>query len=116
MPHGQIISPVLTDAGSVQDFGPGGVLNQLPGLKATGDAQRLALTVMNEYKDNNGDRYNAQHPNAVSDGDGHGRGEDSGQVGTREDQLAVQTALYSSGNKYKPGMGYDNFNYPQQYW
>ena len=116
MPHGQIISPVLTDAGSVQDFGPGGVLNQLPGLKATGDAQRLALTVMNEYKDNNGDRYNAQHPNAVSDGDGHGRGEDSGQVGTKEDQLAVYAALYSSGNKYKPGMGYDNFNYPQQYW
>ena len=33
MAHAQVISPVLTDPSSVQDMGPGGVLNQLPGLK-----------------------------------------------------------------------------------
>jgi len=112
----QLISTVLTDAASVQDFGPGGILNQLPGLKATGDVQRLNLTVLNDYKDTNADRYGALHPNAVSDGDGRGRGENSNQVGDSTDQLTKNQLLYSSGNKYKPGSGYDNFNYPEQHW
>lgn len=112
----QTISPILTDASSVEDFGPGGVLNQLPGLKATADAERTRLTVLNDYKDTNADRYSALHPRATSDGDDYGRGESSNQVGTRVDQLKKNELLYSSGNKYKPGMGYDNFNFPEQYW
>lgn len=112
----QTISPILTDASSVQDFGPGGVLNQLPGLKATADSERTRLTVLNDYKDTNADRYNAGHPDALSDGDEKGRGETGNQVGTRTDQLTKNTLLYSSGNKYKPGMGYNSRNFPEQYW
>ncbi len=66
----QTISPVLTDNASVQDMGPGGVLNQLPSLKATADTERTKLTVLNDYKDTNADRYGTGHPNALSDGDG----------------------------------------------
>lgn len=116
MPNGQQISPVLTDPGSVQDFGPGGVLNQLPGLKATADYERLNLIVLNQFKNTDADRYSATHPAAQSDGDNQGRGENSNQVGTQIDQLTQQQLTYSSGNKYKPGAGYDNFNFPQQYW
>ncbi len=112
----QTISPVLTDPGSVQDFGPGGVLNQLPGLKATADAERTSLTLLNDYKDNTADRYSALHPNATSDGDNRGRGESGNQVGTNIDALTKNQLLYSSGNKYKPGAGYDNKNFPEQYW
>jgi hypothetical protein len=110
------ISPILTDPGSVQSFGPGGILNQLPGLKQTADAERLALTVLNEYKNTPADQYSSTHPNALSDNDEQGRGDANGQVGTIIDIQTQQTLTYASGNKYKPGMGYDNFNYPQQYW
>jgi len=116
MAHRQIISPVLTNAESVQDMGPGGVLNQLPSLKASADMERLKLTVLNDYKDNDNDRYSAQHAAALSDGDNHGRGENSNEVGTITDQLTKNTLLYSSGNKYKPGMGYDNKNFPEEHW
>lgn len=112
----QTISPILTDAGSVQDFGPGGVLNQLPSLKATADAERTRLTVLNDYKDTNADRYSAGHPDAMSDGDEKGRGETSNQVGTKTDQIEKNKLLYSSGNKYKPGMGYNSRNFPEQHW
>lgn len=112
----QTISPILTDANSVQDMGPGGVLNQLPSLKATADSERVKLTVLNDYKDNNNDRYNAQHPNALSDMDEKGRGETNNQVGTKTDIMTKNTLLYSSGNKYKPGMGYYNISYPEQHW
>ena len=105
------ISPVLTDNSSVQDMGPGGVLNQLPSLKATADMERLKLTVMNDYKEDN--KYSAQNPDALSD---IGRGENSNAVGTQVDQLTKNALLYSSGNKYKPGMGYNNKNFPEQYW
>ena len=116
MANGQQISPILTDAPSVQDMGPGGVLNQLPSLKATADAERLKLTVLNDFKDTPADRYSPQHPSALSDGDNQGRGENSNQVGTRTDQLEKDRLLYSSGNKYKPGMGYYNKNFPEQHW
>lgn len=114
MANGQIIAPILTDASNVEDFGPGGVLNQLPGLKAVGDIQRKSLTVINEYKDT--DKYSALHPNALSDEDNQGRGVNNNQVGTLVDRLTKQTLVYSSGNKYKPGMGYYNRNFPEQYW
>jgi hypothetical protein len=116
MANGQQISPVLTDPSSVQDMGPGGVLNQLPSLKATADNERLKLTVLNDFKDTPTDRYSPQHPSALSDGDEAGRGESSNQVGTRTDQMEKNKLLYSSGNKYKPGMGYYNNNFPEQHW
>jgi len=116
MAHRQVISPVLTNPDSVQDMGPGGVLNQLPSLKESADAERKKLTVLNDYKDNDNDRYNAQHVNALSDNDEHGRGETNNQVGTRTDILTKNTLLYSSGNKYKPGMGYNNKNFPEEHW
>jgi hypothetical protein len=112
----QTISPILTDNTSFQDMGPGGVLNQLPSLKATAETERTKLTVLNDYKDTNADRYGAGHPNALSDGDEKGRGENSNKVGTKKDQLTKNTLLYSSGNKYKPGMGYNNKNFPEQHW
>ena len=116
MAHRQVISPVLTDNASVQDMGPGGVLNQLPSLKQTADVERLKLTVLNDHKDNDNDRYSAQHVNALSDMDEHGRGENNNQVGTKTDIMTKNTLVYSSGNKYKPGMGYYNKNYPEQHW
>lgn len=116
MANGQLISPVLTDTNSVQDMGPGGVLNQLPSLKATGDMERLKLTVLNEFKDNPNDQYSSTHPSAISDGDNKGRGESSNAVGTKIDQLTKNALLYSSGNKYKPGGGYNNKNFPEEHW
>lgn len=116
MAKGQKISSVLTDNSSVEDMGPGGLLNQLPSLKATADVERTKLIVLNEYKDTNSDRYNASHPNAVSDGDEFGRGENSKSVGTKTDKNKKNELLYSSGNKYKPGKGYNNKDFPEQYW
>jgi len=105
------ISPVLTDNASVQDMGPGGVLNQLPSLKASAESERKKLSVMNDYSEEN--NYSAQNPDAKSD---IGRGVNNNTVGTKIDQLTKNALVYSSGNKYKPGMGYDNKNFPEQYW
>jgi hypothetical protein len=121
MPHnGTPISPVLTDNGSVQELNPngGGVLNQLPSLKAQGEISRLQLTTFNEYKDSTGNRYDATHPNAQSDGDDHGRGEQNpnGGVGTLIDSQTKTTLLYSSGNKFSPVAGYYSFTFGEQYW
>ncbi len=116
--NGTPISPVLTDNGSVQDLGSGGVLNQLPSLKQSAENARLQITSFNDYKDSTGQRYGATHPNAQSDGDEHGRGEitPAGGVGTKTDKNTKNTLLYSSGNKFKPGNGYYNFNYNEEYW
>lgn len=120
MPNGQSISPVLTDAGSVQELNPNGgaVTNQEPSLKVTGDIQRANVTSFNEYKNIPNQGYSAQHPNAQSDGDDEGRGETGpGQgVGTIIDSQRKDTLLYQSGNKYKPGTNYYNFNFGEQYW
>ena len=73
------------------------------------------LIPINEYKPTSFE-YGASNPNALSDGDEKGRGENSNKVGTKKDQLTKNTLLYSSGNKYKPGMGYNNKNFPEQHW
>lgn len=114
----QTISPVLTDAASVEELNPngGGVLNQLPSLKEVGNTVRLQNLSFNFYKDVNEQRYGVTHPNSQSDGDNYGRGDVIGQVGTKIDQLEKQVLLYSSGNKYAPGSGYYNNNYNEQYW
>lgn len=114
----QVISPILTDIGSVEELNPngGGVLNQLPSLKDTGDAVRLQNIVFNFYNDSTGNRYNATHPNAQSDNDNYGRGDVQNQVGTNIDSTVKDTLLYSSGNKYAPGTGYFNYNGGEQYW
>jgi len=116
------VAPVLTDANSVQELNPNGgaVTNQEPSLKVTGNIQRLNLTSFNEYKNVPNQDYSAQHPNAQSDGDDHGRGETSPNsgVGTLIDEQRKDVLLYSSGNKYKPGSGnnYYNFSFGEQYW
>ena len=120
---GQSIAPILTDADSVQELNPNGgaVTNQLPSLKAQGDISRAQQTVINDYKNVNGQRYDAQHPNAQSTGDNYGRGEtgpNSG-VGTLIDIQRKNVLLYTSGNKYKPGTAgsnYYNYSYGEQYW
>jgi hypothetical protein len=117
MPHGVSIAPVGTTEADVQDMGPGAVTNQLPSLKATSDAVRANITSFNEYKNVPNQGYSAQHPNAQSDGDGHGKGDGGNStVGTDTDILTKNTSLYSSGNKYSPGNGYNNNNYSEQYW
>lgn len=120
---GQSIAPILTDADSVQELNPNGgaVTNQLPSLKAQGDISRAQQTVINDYKNVNGQRYDAQHPNAQSTGDNYGRGEtapNSG-IGTLIDIQRKNVLLYTSGNKYKPGTAgsnYYNYSYGEQYW
>ena len=51
MAQGQKISPILTDNASVEDFGPAGLLNQLPSLKETAETIRKDNVKFNEYKD-----------------------------------------------------------------
>lgn len=120
MPNGQVISPILTDAASVQELNPNGagVTNQLPTLKQVGEQVRSQNLTFNFYADSDGNRYGVSHPNAQSDGDEYGRGEVSpnGGVGTKTDKIVKNTLLYSSGNKYKPNDGYYNFDYGEQYW
>lgn len=114
------IAPILTDSNSVDELNPngGGVTNQEPSLKTTGEIQRTSITSFNDYKNLSGQEYNSQHPNSQSDGDDRGRGEVSpGQgVGTLIDAQRKTSLLYSSGNKYKPGSNYYTYNYGEQYW
>lgn len=116
MAQGQKISPILTDNASVEDFGPAGLLNQLPSLKETAETIRKDNVKFNEYKDVDTQRYESTHPNAISDGDEYGRGDAGKGVGTRTDKEKLKTLLYSSGNKYKPGNGYNNIDYNQEYY
>jgi hypothetical protein len=119
----QLVAPVLTDATSVEELNPNGgaVTNQLPSLKVQGEITRSQITSFNVYKNLNGEKYDAQHPNAQHTGDIYGRGETGpGQgVGTSLDTMEKNTLLYSSGNKYKPGTAgsnYYNFSFGEQYW
>ena len=115
MAHGVIIGGVGTDESDVQDMGPGAVTGELPSLKQTSEMIRKQITSFNEYKPTN--QYSGTHPNAQSDGDEHGKGDGGNNtVGTLKDIQTKNTELYSSGNKYKPGNGYDNFDFPEQYW
>ena len=116
--RGTPISPVLTDDASVQDMGPGGVLNQLPSLKDSSDTARKLNVKFNEYNSGNGQSYGVGHENAQSDGDEHGRGETqpAGGVGTKTDKMTKNFLLYSSGNKFKPGQGYNSLDFNEEYW
>ena len=117
MPNGVSISPVGTNPEDVQDMGPGAVTNQLPSLKATAEMVRGNITSFNEYKNVDNQGYGPQHPNAQSDGDDEGRGDaGNSSVGNSDDTLVKTTLLYNSGNKYKPGGGYNNRDFPEQYW
>ncbi len=116
MAQGQQISPILTDNASIEDLGPGGVLNQLPSLKETAESVRKDNIKFNEYKNFDTQRYESTHPNAISDGDNEGRGDSGKGVGTKIDAERVKVLLYSSGNKYKPGKGYNGLEYNQEYW
>jgi hypothetical protein len=118
MANGQVISPILTDNASVEELNPNGagVLNQLPSLKQTGEVQRDTITRFNDYKDIDNQRYSVTHPNALSDGDEHGKGDNNNQVGGLTDIRTKNTLLYQSGNKFKPNKGYYGYDYPEQYW
>jgi len=116
MAHGQQISPILTDNASVEDLGPGGLLNELPSLKKTAESVRKDNIKFNQYVDIDNQRYSSTHADALSDGDEHGRGEGNKGVGTKTDQQRKEILLYSSGNKYKPGYGYYNINYNEEHW
>ena len=117
MPNGQSISPVLTNDASVQDMGPGAITNQLPSLKESADIQRATITSFNEYKNVPNQGYSDTHPNSQSDGDDEGRGEAGfGTVGNSDDIATKNLLVYSSGNKWKPGSGYYNQDFPEQYW
>lgn len=117
MSHGVSIGGIGTSEGDVIDMGPGAVTNQLPSLKDTASQVRAQITSFNEYKDVPNQGYSATHPGSQSDGDNHGKG-DAGNstVGTQKDIQTKNQIVYSSGNKYKPGMGYNNNNYSEQYW
>ena len=91
MAQGQKISPILTDNASVEDFGPGGLLNQLPSLKETAETIRKDNVKFNEYKDVDTQRYESTHPNAISDGDEYGRGDAGKGVGTRTDKEKLKS-------------------------
>lgn len=117
MPNGVSISPIGTTPQDVRDMGPGAVTNQLPSLKETSNMVRANITSFNEYKNVDNQGYSAQHPNAQSDGDDEGRGDaGNGTVGNSEDTLVKNQLVYSSGNKYKPGNGYNNRDFDEQYW
>jgi protein tyrosine phosphatase len=59
-------------------------------------------TVRNKYKTT--DEYRSGHPNAKSDGDDLGRGENNGQIGTKTDiterNIAEAKNRYSKNNPY----------------
>ena len=117
MPNGVSISPIGTSPSDVQDMGPGAVTNELPSLKDTSDVIRANITSFNEYKNVPNQGYGTTHPNAQSDGDDEGRGNaGNGTVGTTDDIKKKNELLYNSGNKYKPGQGYNNNNYSEQFW
>jgi hypothetical protein len=117
MAHYTSIGGIGTSQSDVQDMGPGAVTNQLPSLKQTADVIRTQITSFNEYKNVPNQGYSATHPNSQSDGDDHGKGDGGNStVGNTNDILTKNTLLYSSGNKYKPGTGYNNNNFSEQYW
>lgn len=116
------IAPILTDNASVEDLGLMGPLNQIPSVKTTATAVRDDITRFNEYKNEPNLGYSPQHENAQSDGDDHGRGEKqtNGGVGTSIDVERKNALIYGAGiglsNKFKPGGGYYNYNYDEEYW
>jgi hypothetical protein len=58
--------------------------------------------IRDEYNNNN--EYRLGHPNALSDGDDLGRGENNGQIGTKTDisqrKIAEAKNRYSANNQY----------------
>jgi hypothetical protein len=99
-----------------------GPLDQLPSLKATSEIVRGENLRFNEYKNIDNGGYSPQHPNAQSDGDEHGRGEVGANqgVGSSIDKERKNALIYGSGiglsNKFKPGKGYYNYDYAEEYW
>jgi len=72
------------------------------GLFKYSDAFRNRELVRNKYKSS--DEYRASHPNAKSDGDEHGKGENNGSVGSRTDIIERKKAearnIYTKNNQY----------------
>lgn len=71
-------------------------------LLENSEQYRRANKARNTYTDN--DDYNSGHPNALSDGDEKGRGQQQNQVGTRTDigkreELATKN-IFNKNNPY----------------
>jgi hypothetical protein len=58
----------------------------------------------NAYSSN--DDYGVSHPNAISDGDNKGKGENNGSVGSAADIQAREKSLVK--NKFSPNKPYDS--------
>ena len=58
----------------------------------------------NSYSNN--DDYNTSHPNALSDGDNKGKGENNGKVGSSADIQAREKSL--TKNRFSPNKPYDS--------
>lgn len=67
--------------------------------------QRTILKSKNEYKDTPGNEYGSTHPNALSDMDNKGKGENSGEVGGIIDKVERKkqqaTNFFGPSNEYK---------------
>lgn len=67
---------------------------------------RDSLLVKNIYGNNDG--YTSSHPNALSDGDEHGKGEKSGSIGGATDIKTRSSLLVK--NKYTSNNDYNSSN------
>lgn len=72
------------------------------GLMEYSKSFRNREVVRNKYKST--DEYRASHPNAKSDGDEHGKGENNGEVGGKTDVSQRKTEevrnRYTKNNQY----------------
>lgn len=72
-------------------------------LRRVGSEERSKLLSKNEYPSEERG-YNASHPNAKSDGDDKGMGENNGSVGTKTDikkrNELVATNIFSANKPY----------------
>lgn len=72
-------------------------------LKQIGDLRRPENISKNIYNESN--QYDLSHPNALSDGDAKGRGENNGVIGTSIDiarrAANINKNRFNSANPYK---------------
>jgi len=72
-------------------------------LEELGDIYRTENIIKNTYQNAEGNEYNENHPNALSDGDNKGKG-----IGGNSDQLNTNTGgsdIDINGNPTEPGTG-----------
>lgn len=75
-------------------------------LEKMGAEFRKKAENKNPYNKNN--EFGASHPNAVSDGDDKGKGENGGQIGSKTD--IAQRSQAATKNKYNKNKEYNDSN------